>query len=158
MTATAAAPTEDPVPEVQKPPSKVDFVKSPDYAFSKENVDTFCREENTKRGELNQSMFNYCVSKETTGHADMLDALKRLSGEPWLQPIFPMMWNEWTKRGITRYSMVAYSLKKEEDSYKTYVYDTEHQAAPSAKFASCEAKWRNHSKRWTMTNYCVKKD
>lgn len=151
-------PSVEPVFVPPPPPPPVDFLTSPKFAFSKENVDAFCREEWTKRGELDQAMFSHCVQKETAGHAEAQGVIKRLADKKWLQTLMPAIWAEWTKRGVTQYSMVAYSLKQEEDGFKTYMYNWDHDAATDAKFTTCEAKWRSHSKRWTMTNYCLKSE
>jgi hypothetical protein len=143
-------------PPPPKPIPDVDFLTAPAYALSKSNVDTFCRGEWTKRGELDQSMFGYCVRKETDAHADLRATLKRLKLEKWTQGLFPRIWAEWTKAGVTQYTMVAYGLKGEEDSLKTYRYDWEHHTVTEAKAKECSEKWEGNSKQWTMTVYCYK--
>ena len=143
----APPPKPEPIPDV-------DFLNEPAYAFSKTNVESFCRKEWTKRDELDASMFGHCVKKETDAHADLRATLKRLAEMKWLQPLFPRIWSEWTKAGVTQYSMVAFGLKAEEEGFKTYTYDWDQHKVPEAKVRECEEKWRLHPKRWTMTVFC----
>lgn len=129
-----------------------------EYAFDKTNPDSYCREEWTKRGELDQRMFKFCVGKETKGHAEIKEVLKKFGQQPWMATLFPAVWAEWTKRGVTQYSMVAYALKKEADSFLDYEYERKKATFNAAKASRCESQWAEHASHWSMTMHCYKKD
>ena len=103
-------------------------------------------------------MLNYCAGQEKQGHADAMATLKKFGTYDWMTTLFPAIWAEWTERGVTRYGMVAHSLKGETEAFLDREYERKQAKLDGAKMASCEAKWRSDPKRWTMTMYCYKND
>ena len=69
----------------------------------------------------------------------------------------PVIWNKWTKRGITDYSMVHFSLNREVEGFLDYEYETKQSDYDAYKMKRCSAKWRSHENPWSMTMYCYKK-
>ena len=140
------------------PPMEVpDFAAQPDYQFSAANVDSFCREEWTKRGELNKEMFVFCTNKEKEGHADVVELLTKLRQQDWLATLFPTIWSKWTKQGITNYHMVAFNLNQQSEAFLDYQYALKQPSFDAARMGECEAEWAGHDSRWTMTMHCYKK-
>lgn len=135
-----------------------EFATMPAYTLSTMNIDSFCRDEWTKRGELDQRMFRYCVSQETRGHAEMLATLKKFDSKPWMSALFPAIWMEWTKRGITQYRMVGHALKQECDKFLDYEYERKQSQFNARKMDACAQEWRLHASRWSMTVHCYKND
>ncbi len=135
----------------------MDLATAPAYAFSKTNVEEHCTEEWTKRGELDKRMFSHCVRTETAAHAKMLATLKKQGKQSWMQVAFPAVWDKWTKRGITRYSLVAFSIERESDSFLTYEYEKKQPSFDAAKMSKCED---GHSDeiQWSQTMFCYKRD
>lgn len=148
----AAHQAEAPAPEPQ------DYTTVAKYEYSWSNAKTHCENEWTKRGELNSRMFNYCMRQGKKGHANAMHVLKKFGAHPWMATLLPAIWEQWTKRGITQYRMVGYSLKKEADKFLDYEYERKQPSFSRAKMARCESKWGGHDSRWSMTMYCYKRD
>lgn len=138
------------------PTAPPDFATLPQYKFDKANVDAFCREEWTKRGELDTSMFNYCAAQEKEGHAKMLAALKKFGKNDWMTTLFPAIWEEWTKRGVTQYRMVGHSVAQQGDAFLDFQYEQKQPKLDATKMGRCVAEWQAHASRWTQTMYCYK--
>lgn len=151
-----ALPPPAPTPIVEADAAPPDFASMPKYAFDKPSCEAFCREQWTKRGELDEGMFAYCVRQETAGHANMLQMLKKFGKNPWMTRTFPSAWAKWTKRGSTQYTMVAHELKQEGESFLDYEYERKQPGASASKLDKCEAEWRYRPDQWQMTMYCYK--
>lgn len=152
--APPATPTTPPVPP---PPPPADFMSMSEYQYDKANAETFCRDQWTKRGELNGQMFGFCLGQERDGYRDIPTTLKKFGKYPWMDTLFPAIWEKWTKRGVTQYRMVGYDLKKECDKFLDYQYERKQPSYDSAKLASCLEQWADNTARWSMTMYCYKK-
>ena len=135
------------------------FAAIPQYSFNKENVNTFCREEWTKRGALDQRMFGHCVKMETEGYARMLSSIKKFENNSWMKTLFPAIWSKWTKRGITQYRMVGANLEGECDEFLNYEYEKKQNNFNKTKMLQCWNEWKDNSENvWSMTMYCYKED
>lgn len=145
----------DAIPQVprMKPP---DFASDSKYRFELSQVEAFCREEWTKRGELDRSMFNYCVRRQRDGHVAMLAALKKFGANDWIASLFPTIWNRYTEKGHTNYTMVAFSLEKQGDAFLDYEFARKEASYDGARMSDCEEKWLEHESRWSMTMHCYK--
>ena len=138
------------------PTTPPDFAAMPEYKFDKASPEGYCREQWTKRGELDSHMFNYCVGQETKGYAEIVRALKKSGKQPWMASLFPNIWEKWSKRGVTQYSMVAYNLKNEADKFLDYQYEQKQPGFNGLKMSRCEDQWESNDSRWTMTMHCYK--
>jgi hypothetical protein len=151
-TALAATPSPPPPPAPKSRPITVDDVPKYDAA----SPDAYCRNEWTKRGELDQNMFDFCVAQEKKGYDDLIDAVKKYGKNEWAASLFNAIWSEWTKRGVTQYRMVAYNMSREGDAFLDYQYEAKQPKYDAAKMAACAAEWQHHASRWTQTMYCYK--
>jgi hypothetical protein len=126
--------------------------------YQEANVEQYCRNEWTKRGELNTQMYSHCAQKEKDGYDKMATVIRDHSDFDWVETLMPKIWEQWSKRGVTHYSMVAYCLDKEIEAFKDYNYERKQVIFDSGKMSSCESQWRQSESRWSMTVYCYKRD
>src|SRR5690606_12980013 len=98
-----------------------------DYSFSEDNVNKKCSNKWTKRGELDVRMFDYCKRKQKESYTELLHLISEINNDEvfskFFNDKFKLIWNYWTKQGITDYSMVKYTLYKEYDAYKDFLYE-----------------------------------
>ncbi len=128
------------------------------YRYDASNAEAHCRGEWTKRGELNNRMYNHCLGIEKAGHANMLHVLTEYGTQEWMATLFPAIWNAWTKRGVTQYQMVGYNLKNEADKFLDFKYEGKQPSYDRSKMNRCVGQWRGDDSRWSMTMYCYKQD
>ncbi len=154
--ATVAAPVVSVAPKPAEPPE--DFTTLPEkYAYSQENVEGFCTEQWTKRGTLDEQMFRYCVAQEKSGHAELAPIAKKWGKLPFFSRMFPQVWDEWTKRGVTQYRMVAHTMKQETDAALDIEYEEKQPTYRKAAMEACYDQWNRHPHAFTMMRYCYKK-
>ena len=71
-----------------------------------------CKSEWTKRGQLDQRMYDYCMKKEGEGYAEALILMEKYKNQPWIQDAINFSIKEWTKAGVRQDSMVKFSMAK----------------------------------------------
>jgi len=77
-----------------------------------------CEAEWTKKGVLDQDMFNYCMDNKKEGYAEALRIIKKFQNQPWIQEVIDYAVKSWVKKGSRDDQMVAYSLQKEIDGFE----------------------------------------
>jgi hypothetical protein len=115
----------------------------------------YCAAEWTKRGVLDQEMFDSCVRDEREGHDRMVRVVAKYDDKPWAQPLLDYVVHEWTKKGIRQDEMVAYDMEREADAYEDLVYETKQPSYDNAKMITCYA---DSGIQFTMLRYCYKQD
>jgi hypothetical protein len=68
-------------------------------AASSGNYDGYCREQWTKRGELDHRMYDHCMGREREGNAELSSLVARHSSVPFLKDIVEDASQTWTKSG-----------------------------------------------------------
>jgi hypothetical protein len=138
------------------PMAPPDFTTLTQYRFNVANARDLCREEWTKRGALDKGMFMYCLDREKVGHAELVRTLRKYGKNEWMASLLPAIWLKWTTRGMTKYSMVAYSLREEGDAFLDYQFAQKNASFDAARMSGCESQWEGSDSRWTMTMHCYK--
>lgn len=167
-TPDVAAPVADPPPAAPpvvdaRPPSAAEILLAKaEYQYDADQVAAACREEWTKRGELNTEMFESCQKRQREGYDKIAPAVGEHPDWDWVPDELPKIWKHWTKRKSTNYEMVASTLAEEIDNYLTYQYESNQPSGDKAKLKRCLAQRRQWSKDvgepriWWMTMNCYK--
>ena len=137
--------------------SPLDILKAPQYAYDKSNVDSLCRDKWEKRGKVDRRMFRFCKKMQKRGHRSLFRLIKKRKKLAWISDLMPVIWNKWTKRGITDYSMVHFGLNREVEGFLDYEYETKQSDYDAGRMSRCAAKWQSRANPWSMTMYCYKK-
>ncbi len=112
-----------------------------------------CTEEWTKRGVLDQSMFNYCMGKEAEGYRNLVALANKYRSMSWIQAAVDHSLKEWTKRGVRQDSMVHYQLNKITEGHEDLVYMSKQPGWNKAKHEGCSRRWGID---FSMVVYCYK--
>ena len=112
-----------------------------------------CKSEWTKRGQLDQRMYDYCMKKEGEGYAEALILMEKYKNQPWIQDAINFSIKEWTKAGVRQDSMVKFSMAKIIDGWEDMVYESKQPGFNKAKHQSCQSKW---GVQFNMVAYCYK--
>ncbi len=112
-----------------------------------------CKEEWTKRGVLNRSMYNYCMQQEINGYAELKILESKYGKEPWFYDALDYSINEWTKRGDRQDHMVNFEMQQTIEAFKDITYFSEQSNYQSAKMEKCRNKWYP---QLHMVVYCYK--
>ena len=121
------------------------------------NINKYCEEDNTKRGELNESGFNFCVDRQKDGYKEfkhLMDKNKEHSSG-WLSELSQVCIKLYTKKGITDWGMAAYQLRYNIDSYENVVYARKNGMITDAAFKNCATKWWMNQAMWGLIEDCL---
>jgi hypothetical protein len=119
------------------------------------NSEMYCEKQWTKRGELDQEMYKYCLDKEEKGYQEALILINKYKDQPWIQSLIDFSVKEWTKREIRQDSMVQHSLNKNIEGWEDMNYEAKQPSYKQAKAKACEKKW---APQYSMVSYCYKSD
>jgi hypothetical protein len=122
---------------------------------SKESArtDEHCKSEWTKRGQLDQQMYNFCVKQQNDGYAEALILIEKYKDQPWIQEAINFSIAKWSKAGIRQDRMVKFSIKKIVDGWEDMVYESKQPSYNKAKHQSCQSKW---AVQLDMVAHCYK--
>lgn len=121
----------------------------------KADSDVLCKEQWTKRGELNSRMYQYCMSKKMDGLAELKHLHKTYNSQRFYSDIaYPHCVDKWTQRDIADASMLSYCLTQEVEGYKDYEYYRGKFSALEVDAISKNAIQRFGS--WRMVSYKLK--
>lgn len=113
----------------------------------------FCKEEWSKRGNLDVSMFNYCMERERDGYYEIVALARKYSGQRWIQAALDLSLKKWTKRGIRDDAMAAYELRQITEGFEDMVYMSKQPGWNSSKYTACVNQW---GVDFNMVAYCYK--
>lgn len=113
-----------------------------------------CSEEWTKRGVLDQSMFDYCMRKEAEGYRSLVSLANKYKSMSWIQAAVDHSIKEWTKRGVRQNSMVHYQLNKITEGYEDLIYLAKQPGWNRSKYDGCSRQWGID---FSMVVFCYKK-
>lgn len=122
------------------------------------DCDSYCKKEWTKRGELDERMYNYCVQKEKEGYDKMRGLEQKHKSYPWVEKLKNDIITKWSKSGVTQWQMVGYNLEKEIDAYLDIEYGLNNGEFEKDVYNTCYSKWEEAypPSIWTMTLNCLK--
>lgn len=132
-------------------------LKDPKFAYDKANVSSLCKATWEKRGKLNRRMFRYCKKSQRKGYKNLKYLLKKNAKMTWLPQLLPRVWQKWTKRGVTNYSMTHFGLKRELEGFLDYSYEKKQGSYNASKMNRCLSKWLSKDSPWSMTMFCYKR-
>lgn len=118
------------------------------------NIGAHCSEEWTKRGVLDQGMYQFCMKKERDGYAELKSLSAKYASQQWIQSAVNFSMEKWTKRNVTQFSMVHFSLNKITEGYEDIVYMSKQPGWQKSKYDSCQKQW---GIQFDMVVYCYKK-
>lgn len=122
-----------------------------------------CGDKWTKRGVLDQRMFDYCMKQQREGHQEALDLYARYSTGSdriaELDEIVAHADKKWGsgRRGEYQFDMVAYELEKQIEGYLDVQYLIETGGVPDSTVTACKRKWLKSKPEWNMVAYCMEK-
>lgn len=114
-----------------------------------------CEADWTKKGVLDQEMFNYCVNNKKEGYYEALRLIKQFQNQPWIQEVVNYAIKSWTKKGSRDDQMVAYALQKEIDGFEELVLASKKSSFNKNLYNACYAQW---GVQFSMVWYCYDKD
>jgi hypothetical protein len=114
-----------------------------------------CRDKWTKRGVLNQEMFDYCIKAQKEGYSKFHELAEKYKDEQWIQTLVNQDVDKWTKRGIREDTMVAFELDQQLDAFEDLVYFSKQQGFDKAKFDSC---YNRYGLEFEVVRGCYKGD
>jgi hypothetical protein len=115
-----------------------------------------CKEDWTKRGNLDNEMFNYCMGRQSEGYDAAMTNLNRYAQVPLIDAIVKSAVNTWLKPHDYQYEMVAYQIEREGEAYLDTAYGVQSGTYSEAQVAICVEQWLKPSEpQWTMVAYCL---
>ena len=122
------------------------------------DCDSHCKKEWTKRGVLNERLYNYCIEREKAGYDKMRELEQKYTSFTWVEKLKNDIITYWTKAGVTEWQMVGFSLEKEIDAYLDIDYGLKNGEFKKDDYNACFSKWKEARPEsvWTMTRYCLK--
>jgi hypothetical protein len=115
--------------------------------------DQLCREENTKRGELDWRMYDYCMDVENRGYDKLIEITQKYQRIDWFEDVLNYTVKHWTKKGVRSDSMVAYELGRIVDGFEDLQYESKQPSFDQKKYFSCQKQWNLN---FEAMNYCYK--
>lgn len=119
------------------------------------NADSYCKEEWTKRGVLDERMYRYCREQESEGYRDLVSLANKYKSQKWIQDAVDYSINEWTKRGVRQDRMVNHSLKQITEGYEDLMYMSKQPGWNNARYQKCLGEW---GIQFNMVVYCYKQN
>jgi hypothetical protein len=114
-----------------------------------------CEDKWTKKGVVDQNMFNYCMDLQRQGYSEALQTIKKFKDQPWIQNLIENEIITWTKKGSRNDEMIAYNLRLETDAFEELVLASKKQGFDNNLYEKCYSENRT---RFTMIWYCYKEN
>jgi hypothetical protein len=121
--------------------------------FNKNNMTNLCTEKWSKRGVLDQNMFNYCMNRKTDSYGDLNYLLGQSGDIPGLGDILQYGINEWNED--EGWDMVLYEVKQQIEGYLDveYLMST---GTSASSLQDCKQQWLDDDEpQWVMVRYCL---
>ena len=125
--------------------------------FTKDLAAGFCEDKWTKRGELDQKMFNYCMRQQSDGHdkALSLEAKHSVNGSKPVElfdQVIQFSLEKWAKPSKYQMNMVAYEMEKQVEGFLDVDYLVSQGKTDAGLVNQCRTKWLP---QWNMVAYCL---
>lgn len=123
--------------------------------FNNEKMTSLCTEKWSKRGVLDNNMFNYCMNRKTDSYGDLNYLLSQSSDIPGLNNILQYGINEWFESD--GWDMVLYEVNKQKEGYLDVEYLMAN-GGSEQQLQSCKDQWLTYNEpNWRMVLYCLEK-
>jgi hypothetical protein len=127
--------------------------------FDPSRASATCEESWTKRGTLDQEMYDYCMRQQTDGYARTLDLMEKYRTIPDIEGIADFASGKWLTRREYQYEMVAYEIEQQAEAFLDVAYDVDAGKYSESGAADCMARWISDAEPlWDMVAYCLKND
>jgi len=117
------------------------------------NHDGWCKDKWTKRGELNQQMYNHCMQRAHEGYLSVVSLAQSYANQAWIQDAINDAVKEWTNRGMRPDDMVHFALKTITEGYEDLTYMAKQPGWNKGKYQACAQKW---GIKYNMVVVCYK--
>jgi len=125
--------------------------KFPNFDFNQ--PDFLCKEKWTKRGELDDRMYKFCMNQHDEGYTEALVIYNEYKSKEWIDDVAEFSLEKWTKRGNTDYNMFAFQLNKEKEAFLDLQYELKQNSLSQDIANKCKKKWYP---QFSMIVYCTK--
>ena len=123
--------------------------------FNNAKMTSLCTEKWSKRGVLDEGMFNYCMNRKTDSYGDLTYLLSQSSDIPGLNNILQYGINEWFESD--GWDMVLYEVNKQKEGYLDVEYFMAN-GGSEQQLQSCKDEWLTYNEpNWGMVLYCLEK-
>ena len=123
--------------------------------FNNEKMTSLCTEKWSKRGVLDNNMFNYCMNRKTDSYGDLNYLLSQSSDIPGLNNILQYGINEWFESD--GWDMVLYEVNQQKEGYLDVEYLMAN-GGSEQQLQSCKDQWLTYNEpNWRMVLYCLEK-
>lgn len=137
----------------QAPGNAVQPLKS--QSEYKKDAHQICTQKWTKRGQLDNKMYNHCYEQQMEGYLELIQ-FHRYADQDWYSKIaYPYCTKKWTKQGVADTRMIAHCLDQENEGIKDVMYYREQHGTEKVNQVVDYAL--NSHGSWNMTAYEVKK-
>jgi Zn-finger nucleic acid-binding protein len=113
-----------------------------------------CADKWTKRGELDNRMYNHCMKGQMEGYEEVKTYHQYVDQKFYSQIAYPYCSKKWTKRAVVDTRMLAYCLNQEIEGIKDVMYYREQYS--SQQVNSIVGKAISQYGSWNMAAYKVK--
>ena len=122
--------------------------------FNTNDMISLCKEKWSKRGVLDQNMFDYCMARKTDSYADLNYLISQSNAIPGIGNILQYAINYWYESDA--WDMVLYEVKKQKEGYLDVEYLMSNGGSEEL-LQNCKGKWlTNAEPQWNMVHYCLK--
>ena len=153
-TTPASSPKNNPVKTIPELPAEPETPILKSREQFQEDSHQICLDKWTKRGEIDNRMFNHCMEGQMDGYSELLQLHQYAEQSFYAGTSFPYCQNKWTKRGISDARMMAHCLNQEVEGIKDVMYYREQYAEEKVNQIAGSALSQFHS--WNMAAYKVK--
>ena len=123
--------------------------------FNENDMISLCTEKWSKRGVLDQSMFDYCMKRKTDSYGDLNHLLSQSNDISGLGNILQYAINKWYEED--GWDMVLFEVNKQKEGYLDVEYFMSNGGSEDL-LQSCKKKWLDDDKpQWRMVIYCLEK-
>ncbi len=119
------------------------------------NHETLCKEKWTKRGILDQRMYNFCADQQHEGYLNLVALANKYSSQKWIQDAINFSVKKWTKRDVRDDQMAHHALEQITEGWENLLYTYKQPKFNQSKYNVCINKW---GVEFNMAFYCYSKD
>jgi hypothetical protein len=121
--------------------------------FNAKDMISLCKEKWSKRGVLDQGMFDYCMKQKEDSFQDLNYLLKNSKDIPGLVGILQYAINKWYEK--EGWDMVLYEVNGQKDGYLDVEYFMSNGGSEEL-LQNCKGKWLSNAEpQWDMVIYCL---
>ena len=121
--------------------------------YDESQPDKLCKDKWTKRGVLDENMYNYCMGNAQDGYNEAFDIYKEFQTMDWINDVLKHSYEKWTERGNTDYRMFAYEMNLQKEGFLDLEYEIMQGNVTGNEVKKCTNKWYPE---FRMIVYCLK--